>query len=195
MTTRPTDANDSDDFLMRRAAAGDTSAFGVIIRQHQETATRTAIRLLGGDRNTADDVVQEAFLRLWRTAAGYEARGQLRAYLLRIVCNLCADFQRKKPPTSSWERCIETPDNQPTTDETLHRRLLAEAVRNAVACLPESQRAVFILSEYEGLSYREIAEILGVPIGTVGSRKHLATEALRERLRPYLRDDEEGEQR
>jgi RNA polymerase sigma-70 factor, ECF subfamily len=140
-------------------------------------------------------VVQEAFLRLWRTAAAYEARGQLRAYLLRIVCNLCADFQRKTPPTSSWNGRIETPDNQPTTDEMLHHRLLAEAVRNAVACLPESQRAVFILSEYEGLSYREIAEILGVPIGTVGSRKHLATEALRERLRPYLRDDEEGEQR
>jgi RNA polymerase sigma-70 factor, ECF subfamily len=189
---RPDDEHEDDDALLARAARErDTAAFAVLVRRHQGAATRTACRLLGGDLAAAEDVAQEAFLRLWRTADAYQARGQLRSYLLRIVCNLCGDARRQRREIIPLDSCAETADAGAAVPEAFDRRLLGEAVRKAVSALPEPMRAVFVLSEYEGLSYREIAEILEIPVGTVGSRKHLATAALRERLRPYLGDEEE----
>lgn len=189
---RPDDEQEEDDTLLARVAQErDASALAILVRRHQGRATRVACRLLGGDLAAAEDVVQEAFLRLWRTAGNYQARGQLQAYLLRIVYNLCSDARRRRRDTLPLEDCAETADDSPTAAESLHRRLLGEAVRQAVFALPEPLRAVFILSEYEGVSYREIAEILEIPIGTVGSRKHLAAAFLRERLRPHLGSEEE----
>jgi RNA polymerase sigma-70 factor (ECF subfamily) len=189
---RPDDEQEDDDTLLSRSAKdSDAAAFAVLVRRHQGRATRVACRLLGGDLAAAEDVAQEAFLRLWRTAGSYQSRGQLQAYLLRIVYNLCGDARRQRRDTLPLDSCAETADDGPTAAESLHRHLLEEAVRRAVSALPEPLRAVFILSEYEGVSYREIAEILEIPIGTVGSRKHLAIGYLRVLLRPHLGGDEE----
>lgn len=72
----------------------------------------------------------------------------------------------------------------------LQAKALSEAVRAAVLALPEAQRTVFVLSQYEGLGYREIAAVLDCPLGTVASRKHLAVETLRRRLRPWIENEE-----
>ena len=164
---------------MRRVADGDTQAFGQIVRAHQARLTRFATRLLA-DPDAAQDAAQEAFLRLWRLRQRYQPRGCLQAYLLRAVRTICLDYSRAARP---WEALSEAQDDdQPTPSAQAEAASLADAVALAVASLPEAQRAVFVLSHYEGLTYGEIADVLDCPVGTVASRKHQATETLRRKL-------------
>ena len=168
-----------EDALMRRVADGDTQAFGHVVRAHQARLMRFATRLLG-DPEAAQDAVQEAFLRLWRLRTAYQTRGCLQAYLLRAVRTICLDYARAARP---WESLSETEgDDGPAPSAQAEAHGLADAVARAVASLPEGQRAVFVLSQYEGLTYAEIADVLECPIGTVASRKHQATETLRRKL-------------
>ena len=168
-----------EDALMRRVADGDAQAFGQIVRAHQARLTRFATRLLG-DPEAAQDAAQEAFLRLWRLRARYQPRGCLQAYLLRAVRTVCLDYARAARP---WEALTEgDADESPEPPAQAQASGLAEAVARAVVSLPEGQRAVFLLSQYEELTYAEIAEVLDCPLGTVASRKHQATETLRRKL-------------
>lgn len=171
-----------DDALMRRAASGDASAFGEIVRTYQGRLVRFAARLLG-DPDAAQDAAQEAFLRLWRLRERYQPRGCLQAYLLRAVRSVCLDHLRAARPWESLEEDIGDGTSGPAS--LAEGRGLADAVRRAVLSLPEPQRAVFLLSHYEGLSYAEIAGVLGCPVGTVASRKHQAAETLRRKLSPW----------
>ena len=171
-----------DDALMRRAADGDAQAFGLIVRAHQGRLVRFAARLLG-DSEAAQDAAQEAFLRLWRLRSRYQPRGCLQAYLLRTVRTVCLDHVRAARPWEALDEGVDTAAPDPAA--LAQERGLADAVRRAVLSLPEPQRAVFLLSHYEGLSYAEIAEALDCPLGTVASRKHQATETLRRRLAPW----------
>jgi len=179
-----------DERWMRQAVLGDTLAFGRIVRAHQDRLLRFAARMLDGDRDAAQDAVQEAFLRLWRARARYQPSGQLLTYLLRIIHNICLDHHRAYRPTAALSEADALPasaGNDPQVD--CQARALARAVRRAVSDLPETQRAVFILSHYEGLSYREIAAIIECPVGTVASRKAQAVETLRRRLGPWQQEE------
>ena len=167
------------DPLMRRAAGGDTAAFGVIVQAYQSRLVRFAARLLG-DTDAAQDAAQEAFVRLWRGRARYQPRGCLQAYLLRTVRNVCLDYARVRRPWEPLKDGFGVAASDPA--DLMQSRSLAEAVRDAVQSLPEPQRVVFVLSQYEELSYAEIADVLDCPPGTVASRKHLATETLRRKL-------------
>lgn len=174
-----------DDALMRRVADGDTQAFAQIIRTYQGRLVRFAARFLG-DADAAQDAAQEAFVRLWRLRARYQPRGCLQAYLLRTIRSVCLDYARAARP---WEGLDAECEQATPGPETLaQQNSLADAVARAVQSLPERQRAVFILSQYEGLSYAEIAEVLACPVGTIASRKHQATETLRRKLSSW-RDD------
>lgn len=178
-----------DDALMALAAAGDTRAFGRLVRTHQARLVRFAARLLG-DREAAEDAAQEAFLRLWRARERYQPKGNLGGYLLCVVRSVCLDHLRARRPTASLDRDCPLDIPSERTADRCEARAVAEAARRAVLSLPEPQREVFILSHYEGLSYREIAETLGCPLGTVASRKALAVETLRRRLRPWTEENE-----
>ncbi len=127
--------------------------------------------------------MQEAFLRLWRLRASYEPRGCLQAYLFRVVRSVCLDYARAARPVEALDEdaALHAPDPAALAEA----QSLADAVRRAVQSLPEVQRAVFILSQYEQLSYAEIADALDCPVGTVASRKHQAVEALRRKLLPW----------
>ena len=174
-----------DDALMRRTANGDPQAFAQIVAAYQGLLVRFATRFLG-DADTAQDAAQEAFLRLWRQRQRYAPRGCLQVYLLRTVRHICIDHIRAAHP---WDRLGVDCKNAAAGPEALAQLSgLAEAVASAVQSLPEGQRAVFILSQYEGLSYAEIAAVLACPIGTVASRKHQASETLRRKLSSW-RDD------
>ncbi len=179
----------NEDALMRRVAGGDTAAFGVIVQAYQSRLVRFAARMLG-DTDAAQDAAQEAFVRLWRGRASYQPRGCLQAYLLRTVRNVCLDHARAVRPWEPLEDGAGVAASDPA--DLMQSRSLAEAVRDAVQSLPEPQRAVFVLSQYEELSYAEIADVLDCPLGTVASRKHLATETLRRKL--YLWRDLDGEE-
>jgi RNA polymerase sigma-70 factor (ECF subfamily) len=183
--------DDSSDEWMRRAAQGDAQAFGQIVRAYQHRVQAFAVRMLGGDTDAARDVAQETFLRLWQVRATYEGRGCLLAYLLRIAGNLCRDAHRTARPTQSLDDHLlaVTPDLIALSpDDKLRAMALADVVRQAISELPDEQRAVFVMSHYEGMAYREIAEALGCPMGTVASRKHLAVESLRRRLKDWIED-------
>lgn len=177
-----------DRALMEGARGGDAWVFEQLVRAHQHALVRFATRLLD-DPDAAQDAAQEAFLRLWRTRTRYECRGgDLRALLLRIVRNVCLDWVRARRPT---DLLTEASDAAVVVEEATQSRVLADAVRRAVLDLPEAQRAVFVLSGYEGLSYAEIAQTLDCPLGTVASRKRLATQTLRRVLRPWMDEGDE----
>ncbi|MBV9852025.1 MAG: RNA polymerase sigma factor [Armatimonadetes bacterium] len=170
-----------DDALMRQVAAGDAQAFERLVRTYQPRLLRFAMRLLGGDADAAQDAALEALLRLWRVRERWRpCGGSLEGFLLRAVRNICLDHARAAHPTERLQG--EVPQGGDDPAEQSQKQALAEAIREAVRTLSEPQRTVFILSQYEGLSYAEIAAILECPVGTVASRKHLATETLRRRL-------------
>ena len=168
-----------DDGLMRRAAGGDTLAFSALVRTYQARLVRFAVRLTG-DSDLAQDAMQEAFVRLWRGRVSYEPRGCLQAYLFRAVRSVCLDYARASRPIEALDENAEA--DAPGPEALAEAGSLADAVRRAVLALPEAQRAVFILSEYEHFSYAEIADALDCPVGTVASRKHQAAETLRRKL-------------
>ena len=161
----------------------------LLVRRHQGMVTRFACHLLYGDRTAAEDIGQEAFLRLYRSAREYTARGAMRGFLLTITRNLCRDYLRRQHPTASLDTVFDQADPAPTGEISALQDERAEAVRKAIGELPEEQRTVLLLSHYEGLPYAEIAAIVGCPAGTVASRKHHALVALRRRLHVYLEEN------
>jgi RNA polymerase sigma-70 factor (ECF subfamily) len=178
----------TDDELLHHAANGNRKAFRLLIRRHQSVVIRFACRLLNGDRTAAEDIGQEAFLRLYRSGREYTARGEMRGFLLTITRNLCRDYLRRQHPTESLEVAFDSTDPSPTGETSALQYERAETVRKAISELPEEQRTVLILSHYEGMPYAEIATIVGCPAGTVASRKHHALAALRRRLHAYMED-------
>jgi RNA polymerase sigma-70 factor (ECF subfamily) len=176
-----TDENTTDDELLSRTARGeDRQAFACLIRRYQARVIRFSARLLNGNVDAGADIAQETFLRLWQNRHIYEARGKLLPYLLRIAYNLC--ISRLRAPESK----LGALDEAQTVRSKEIPMELSLAVQDAIGDLPEPQRVVFVLHEYEGLSYKEIADILAIAIGTVASRKNSAVQALRASLAPWF---------
>lgn len=163
------------------------SAFDNLVRIHQRPLVRFATRLLTNP-DVAEDIVQEAFFRIWRAKPTFVSSDSVRVYLFRAVHNLCRDhLSGVRHNDIPIERASDLAAPRSTQPEIrCEQQILADAVAAAVRTLPEAQRAVFVLSHYEGFRYDEIAMILQCPAGTVASRKHLAVETLRRRLRPWI---------
>ncbi|MBC8141637.1 MAG: RNA polymerase sigma factor [Armatimonadetes bacterium] len=179
----PTPCPDSDDALMRRSVAapmGDTGAFACLVRRYQARVIGYAARMLGGDLNAGADIAQEAFVNVWQNRARYNGQGKFASYLLHIAHRSCLDKLRERD--GKHGELTET--NHPATNANGVE--LAVCVRESVKSLTPDIRAVFLLHEYEGFTYSEIADALGVPMGTVASRKHAAVQALRDSLAPWL---------
>jgi RNA polymerase sigma-70 factor, ECF subfamily len=152
-------------------------------------AAYTLARYLLRDEHDAQDVVQEAALRAWRHFGGY-AGGDARAWLLTIVRHGCWTAQRKQRAGATLVEFDESAHSSGaehvTPESTAIRRGTRDAVRTAVDSLPLVFREVLVLREADGLSYEEIARVIGAPIGTVMSRLARARRQLRERLRPDI---------
>ncbi len=176
-----------DDVLMGLAAQGDARAFGRLVERHDAAVVAFAWRLLG-DRAAAEDAAQEAWLALWRARERYRACGQLRAYLLKLARGKCIDRLRAERRPEPLNEALSAASD-PVADA--RGSALSDALACAVASLPEPQRLVFVLSVDEGLTYAEIAEALGCPLGTVASRKLQAVETLRRKLSDW-RDGGDG---
>jgi RNA polymerase sigma-70 factor (ECF subfamily) len=188
-------AEDTSDWaLVQQCARGDEVACARLVTDHQRMVYTLALHLLG-DAQEAMDLSQEVFLRVFRTLAQFRGQASLRTWIYRIVVNQASNRQR-------WWRRRHRAQQVGLDDHVAHHGELAELrlfaapervleqretvdrVQAALAQLPFDQRAAIVLREIDGLSYDEIAEALGIAVGTVKSRLARARESLRVVLRP-----------
>ena len=169
----------SDEELMERLISGQNSALEELLRRYQGPLFSFAQRLLPS-RSAAEDVFQETFLRVYRRRKSFQLGSAFRPWLYQICLNLCRDHHRRVKSRREVEFCEENLglDPVPGPQEKAEQKAQAEEVRGAIAQLPQKQREVLILTQYEGLSQREVSEILNIPEGTVKSRKFKAILAL-----------------
>jgi RNA polymerase sigma-70 factor (ECF subfamily) len=159
-----------DDELMANVGRGDLEAFELLVVRHQTAAWKSACRFLGDPRD-AQDLVQEAFLRILEAAPRYRAKGTFPAYLRRIVANLCMDRAKKMGPFFT-DVLPDRPDPAPSGETAAILQEDADFVRVAIGDLLPMQRMVVLLRYYEDLSYSEIADALGLTVKSV--ERHLA---------------------
>jgi RNA polymerase sigma-70 factor (ECF subfamily) len=173
----------ADEELMQRVHDGQAGAFEVLFDRHCDAAFSLAYRMCGR-RSMAEDVVQEAFLSLWRSGMQYDAtRGSVRAWLLRVVHNRTIDaFRRSSVKTGRDvhdEAAAERIPAAELTDAEVERREDSRHVRDALDGLPSEQRQVIELAYFGGFSHSQIAEMLHLPAGTVKGRMRLGLSKLR----------------
>jgi len=180
----------NDEQLMEGVRAGDGQAVAALYDRYNMLVFSLALRMLN-DREGAEELVQEVFLRAWRQAGTYQPTlGRLSTWLLGIARNLAIDEIRKRgvrPQRADGEAAQEQLDTLPSSefDDPAQQVSLAdqrEEIQRALAVLPPAQRRVIELAYYSGLSQSEIAAALGDPLGTVKTRMRLATQKLREQL-------------
>jgi len=178
--------NLADEDLMQLVRRGDAAAFEVVYERHATVAFSLAHRMTQS-RNAAEDVVQEAFLSLWRSGARYDrARGSVRTWILGIVHNRAIDSLRRSTVhdrrRASDEGLEERFAAAERTDVEVARRDEARELRGALATLPDEQSRVIELAYFGGYSHSEIASMLETPIGTVKGRMRLGLQKMRGEL-------------
>ncbi len=175
-----------DDTLVVRAQEGDTAAYGELVVRYQPAMYRLALRLLD-DPGEAEDATQESFLSAWRRLRGYRGEAAFSSWMYRIVTNRCLNMVRSRRPATSLDGAAEEvagpeargPERGVEANEQLG------ALRLALARLPPDQRACWLLREGEGLSYSEIAAIVGGSPAAVRGRIHRARRRLAEVMQPW----------
>lgn len=184
MSGQPAPATEIELELITKAQRGDRQAFGELVRCHRKGVINVVYRMCG-DANLAEDAAQEAFIRAWQHLPNYKPRSPFRNWVYRIATNAARDVLRRERETVDIDDlALATSGEGP--EAATEREERGERVREAVLALPPASREVLVLREYEGFSYREIAEALGIPIGTVMSRLNYARNHLRKSLAPYL---------
>jgi len=192
-TPCPTDENTLDHALMERIGAGDPHAFRILVERHQNAVIGTVAKMLG-NHSEAEDIAQQAFLRIWKNAKRYRPEAKFTTYLFTITRNLVFNETRRrsrKKEVSSDEReensniqAEASPNLQP--DAELLQVELQKAVDAAIAALPETQRMAVILRRYENMPYEEIGAVLDLSVSAVKSLLFRARTTLREALSSYL---------
>jgi RNA polymerase sigma-70 factor (ECF subfamily) len=168
-----------------RIRAGDAAALGELYDRHAAAALAVALRVVGG-REEAEDVVHDAFVAVWRKIDRFDAeRGSLRAWLLTVVRNRAIDRVRVRRTAidvdDADERSLLRTGPNPTWEAALGRTAAGD-LRRAMDALPDEQRRAIELAYFEGYTYREVADVTGVPAGTANGRLRLALAKLRDAL-------------
>ncbi len=188
-------ALDRDVILMKRVATGDADAFRELIEAHQVRIVGTVAKMLG-DSVDAEDIAQQVFIRVWKSAARYQPTAKFTTWLFRITRNLVLNELRRRqrhPVTplerESAERHFEAPDRTGATPaQSLLEAEMQAAIQSAIDGLPEVQRIAVILRRYEEMPYEEIGEVLGLSVPAVKSVLFRARTELRARLQNYLHE-------
>jgi len=177
-----------DEDLMLRLKSGELEAFNVLMKRHKDSVLNFCYRLTG-HREEAEDITQEVFIRLFKSAESYYPKARFTVFLYTIARNLCLNYldrERRRPDMLSLDEGVEAVEKvhskQPLPSEELERKMIMQTIEKAINGLPENLRIVFVLSLYGGLKYREIAELLDCPLGTVKSRMAEACRRLRRKL-------------
>jgi RNA polymerase sigma-70 factor (ECF subfamily) len=192
---------DTDEHLMRKVAAGDRTAFRALLERWEGAAKRYAYRMFG-DHHTAEDVAQETFVRLYRSAARYEPTAKFSTYFYTVLGNLCrdrlrADRRRRRDGAPrevsddvfEFGDVIAGPDDLAPEAASEHEEARA-LVRRAVAELPEKLQQALCLREFEGMPYVEIADVMGANLGEVKTWIHRGRKTLAIRLQRLTAGEE-----
>ncbi len=181
--------------VIKEAQKGSVAAFNQLVMAYQGTAYNVAYRVIGNG-DAAADACQEAFLKAYQAIKQYRG-GSFKSWLLRIVTNACYDQMRYKSrrPATSLEDMTENSDDpseklvngSERPEESILRGELNDLIQVGINHLPEDQRMILVLSDVQGFSYQEIAEIVGQPLGTIKSRLSRG----RQRLRDFLLEQKE----
>lgn len=176
--------------LVAAAQRGDLDAFNELVLAYQDRVYNLAYRILG-DPAAAEDATQDTFIAAYRHLSTFRG-GSFLSWLMRTVANRCYDELRrhKRRPTVSWESFGEMDEDanpflvngHPTPEEAAQQAELTRLLQSAILTLPPDQRVVLVLSDVEGMNYQEIADTVGIPVGTVKSRLARARARLRDLL-------------
>ena len=172
----------------------EVERFEALVGGYSKHVYAVAYRMAGNEAD-AKDLAQEAFVRVWKALRRIEPDAALEGWLYRIVTNLYIDLLRRRPKTrvqsldepittSEGQMAREQPDQAADVERTALDKMVDRRIREALLGLREDLRMVVVLADVEGYPYEEIAEMMGVPIGTIKSRLHRARRALRDRLAP-----------
>jgi RNA polymerase sigma-70 factor, ECF subfamily len=166
-----------DEDLVRRAVAGETSAFGTLVERHQRRVYNLALRMTGREED-ARDATQDAFLTALRRLSSFRGDAAFTTWLHRVTVNACYDLLRKRGRGPVLERLDERPPEPPPLPDHAPDVELSIDVRRALLQIPDDYRAVMLLHDVHDLPYEEVASIVGIPVGTVKSRLHRGRVAL-----------------
>lgn len=188
------DPDAEDVRLMQMVKGGDMAAFEQLVERHQTLVAGTVGRMLG-DNSEIEDLAQQVFVRVWKSAGRYEARAKFTTWLLTITRNLVFNEVRRRKrhattPLQSGEPGAEEmqlkDEHAQSPKEALLEGELQRAIDSAITELPETQRMAVVLRRYEELSYEQIAEVLEQTVPAVKSLLFRARTQLRDRLKTYL---------
>jgi RNA polymerase sigma-70 factor, ECF subfamily len=179
--------------LIEGCQRNDPEAFRALFERHKDTVYSIALRY-SGDANVAQDIAQDTFLKLFSAIGNFRGEANFQSWLYRMVVNCCFDQKRKArrlmPLVEQLVAMIQAPGAN-ALDEILRSEMSAH-VRSVVGNLPPEQRMVIVLRYTQGLSYDEIAEILGCSSGTIASRLNRVHKVLERRLSRYARGNKRG---
>jgi len=187
----------SDEDLMGRVAEDDERAFTELVRRFQGRVTNLISRVLN-DREASDDLAQEVFVRVFVHRRNYRRGSKFSTWLFTIAANLAKNEIRRRVRRRNWfsldalqevlsDSTMALADPTEGQEVSLQRQQLQGVIGTAIAAVPEKYRLALVLRDVEGLAYEEIAEVLGVPGGTVRSRINRARGMLKRKLQPLLR--------
>jgi RNA polymerase sigma factor (sigma-70 family) len=185
-------AKEDDQILIKKALAGSESAFRILLERYKDAVYRIVVKIVR-NQDEAQDLVQETFMKAFGSLSSYRCEYRFTTWLYKIAANNCIDYLRKKKLVSvSLDQPLETKDGQvtielpdwtynPEVDLTTRQRALS--IDAAIDSLPPKYREVIVFRHKRDKSYEEIAEILGIPVGTVKARIFRARELLKKKLK------------
>jgi RNA polymerase sigma-70 factor, ECF subfamily len=179
----------TDEELVARSIGGDANSFNELIKRWERPIYALAYRQIGREED-ARDVCQETFLRAYRALNGFRGHAKFSSWLYRIALNLCRDWlrrERRTPVVTVAEdvdliELASKLEPSETVEDRVARHDLSRAVERAMAVLPEEQRTAILLKEYHGLTFQEIADLVGCPLSTVKTRLYQGLAVLRREL-------------
>jgi len=189
--------DDTDEDLMVRYQRGEVRAFEVLLTRHRRAVYNFILRFVG-DRETAEDLLQEAFMRVIKGAEAYKRQAKFTTWLYTIARNLCVDQTRRRKhrkhasldapmdATAESGTLLDViPSGDMASDRISANKQLHATMQRAIAGLSEDQREVFLMREFLDMPFKQIADVVGVPENTVKSRMRYALEKLRLELDEY----------
>jgi RNA polymerase sigma-70 factor (ECF subfamily) len=179
----------TDEELVARSIRGDTDSFNELIQRWERPIYALAYRTIGREED-ARDVCQETFLRAYRALPGFRGQAKFSSWLYRIALNLCRDWMRRQrraplvqpPEDTDLMELAAAAEPSESIEELVARHDLTRRVERLMARLPEEQRTAILLKEYHGLTFQEIADLVGCPLSTVKTRLYQGLSVLRREL-------------